>query len=320
MSQEPNPGLNPEPNAETNPGQILREHLFDGQLFQLPPPEEGIPGFLPQWFNGQLPALIYPPLNQMGLQEGDNFNLEVTPFHIYYGALRELAETADAERADELKQLALELNPNAALEACELARRQIERALLHFELAQELDESVPGIDQTVELCQAALESAPGGDGASPEVAEPNEDQVIFQQAQAALNEDPSQAIEILQPLADKYPDSGEVFFIMGVAHRRGGDLPEAERCLRRAGRLLPSEPFVWWELAQTCNAASQWRAAEEAIRKSLEIDPENPLYLVELGRALLGLKDREGAEDAIRKAHEIVPDDPAVQEAMALLG
>ena len=312
MSEEPNPGA--------NPGQILREHLFDGQLFQLPPPDEGVPGFLPAWFTGQLPALIYPPLSEMGLQEGENFNLEVTPFHIYYGALRELAETADAERSAELKQLALELNPHAALEACELARRQIERALLHFELAQELDDSIPGIDHTVDLCQAALDHSPGGTGASPEPAEPNEDQTIFQQAQAALNENPSQAIEILQPLADKYPDSGEVFFIMGVAHRRGGDLPEAERCLRRAGRLLPGEPFVWWELAQTCNAASQWRAAEEAIRKSLEIDPENPLYLVELGRALLGLKDREGAEDAIRKAEEIAGDDPTVQEAVKLLG
>ncbi|MCC2671090.1 MAG: hypothetical protein K0Q72_3561 [Armatimonadetes bacterium] len=313
MSQEPNPG--------PNPGQILREHLFDGQLFQLPPPEEGIPGFLPQWFNGQLPALIYPPLSDLGLQEGDNFNLEVTPFHIYYGALRELAETADSARSDELKRLALELNPNAGLEACELARRQIERALLHFELAQELDESMPGIDETVELCQAALEASPGG--ANPigggEVEEPSEDQGVFQAAQAMLNDDPAGTIEILQPLADKYPDSGEVFFIMGVAHRRSGDLPEAERCLRRAGRLLPSEPFVWWELSQACNAAGQSRAAEEAIRKALEIDPENPLYLVELGRALLGLNNREDAEDAIRKAQELVPDDPTVQEAVRLL-
>lgn len=315
MSQEANP--------EPNPGQILREHLFDGQLLQLPAPEEGIPGFLPAWFRGELPALVYPPLNTLGLEEGANVNLEVTPYHIYYGTLRELAETAGGtERSEVLKRLALELNPNAAMEACELARRQIERALLHFELAQELDDSIPGIDQTVDLCQAALDLSPGNNGGAPAGVEPeapNEDQYTFQQAQAALNENPEQAVTLLTPMAEKYPDSGEVFFILGAALRRVEDYPEAERCLRRAARLLPSEPFIWWELAQSCGEAGQWRAAEEASRKALELDPENPLYLVELGRALLNLGDRDGADDAIRKAQEIVPDEPVVQEAVRQL-
>jgi tetratricopeptide (TPR) repeat protein len=315
MSEEANPGQ--------NPGQMLREHLFDGQLLQLPAPEEGIPGFLPDWFRGELPALVYPPLNTLGLQEGENVNLEVTPYHIYYGTLRELAETAGGtERSETLKRLALELNPNAAMEACELARRQIERALLHFELAQELDESIPGIDQTVDLCQAALDLSPGGPGGAPAGVEdgaPNEDQATFQQAQAALNDDPAETVALLTPMAEKYPDSGEVFFILGAAQRRVEDFPEAERCLRRAARLLPGEPFIWWELAQTCGEAGLWRAAEEASRKALELDSENPLYLVELGRALLNLGDRDGAEDAIRKAQEIVPDEPAVQEAVRQL-
>lgn len=309
-------------SEEVNPGQILREHLFDGQLLQLPAPEEGVPGFLPEWFSGPLPALVYPPLDALGVKEGENVNLEVTPYHIYYGTLRELAETAaGTERSEHLRRLALELNPNAAMEACELARRQVERALLHFELAQELDGSIPGIDETVDLCQSALDASPGGEGAAPpEVQAGNEDQAAFQQAQAALAENPAETISLLEPLAQRYPESGEVFFILGSAYRRVSDHAEAERCLRRAARLLPSEPFIWWELAQACGEAGQWRASEEASRKALEIDPENPLYLVELGKALLKQNDREGGEEAIRKAEALVPDDPAVQEAVRLLG
>ncbi|MGV3719612.1 MAG: tetratricopeptide repeat protein [Actinomycetota bacterium] len=309
-------------SEEVNPGQILREHLFDGQLLQLPAPEEGVPGFLPQWFQGPLPTLVFPPLDALGVQEGENVNLEVTPYHIYYGTLRELAETAGGtERFDMLQRLALELNPNAGLEVCELARRHVERALLHYELAQELDSSAPGIDQTVEYCQAALDTAPGGDGSSsPGMEEPNEDQSAFQQAQALLHEDPAQSVTLLTPLSQSYPDSGEVFFILGSAHRRTGDHPEAERCLRRAARLLPTEPFIWWELAQACGDAGQWRAAEEASRKALELDPENPLYLVELGKALLNLGNREDATEAIRKAESLAGDDPSIQEAVALLG
>lgn len=307
-------------SQEVNPGQILREHLFEGQLLQLPAPEEGVPGFLPDWFTGSLPVLVYPPLSALGVKEGENVNLEVTPYHIYYGALRELAEIAGGdERSEHLRRLVLELNPNAALEACELARRQVERALLHFELAQELDDSIPGINETVDLCQSALEASPGGEPApvAPEGA--NEDQIIFQQAQAALAENPAHTIELLEPLAERYPDSGEVFFILGSAYRRTGDQADSERCLRRAARLLPGEPFIWWELAQACAAGGQWRAAEDASRKALEIDPENPLYLVELGKALLQQNNREEAEETIRKAQGLVPDDPAVQEAVRLL-
>ena len=87
----------PEP-TESNPGNLLREHLFYGDLLQLPAPEEGIPGFLPDWYKGELPVLVYPRLQDRGVQQGDNVNLEVTPFHIYYGALRELADLRAGSR------------------------------------------------------------------------------------------------------------------------------------------------------------------------------------------------------------------------------
>lgn len=311
-----------EPQApQPNPGAILREHLFDGDLLQLPQPEEGIPGFLPDWYEGTLPVLVYPRLQDQGVQQGDNVNLEVTPFHIYYGALRELAETADEERAEVLKQLTSGWNANAALEVRQLARKHIEKALLHCELAQELDAEVEGIDQAAEIVQTALDFLPdeegvvGGDGQG----EMSPEQEDFQEAQRIMNEDPQRAIELVQPLADAYPDTGELWFILGAAHRRAQDYEEAERCLRRAGRLAPQEPFVWWELSRTSFEAGRLKEGEDAIRKALELDAQNPIYLADLAKLLAAQGDTDGAEEAIQQAEELVPDDPEIQEARRLV-
>jgi len=304
-------------NTPGSPGDLLREHLFDGDVLQLPAPEEGIPGFLPDWFTGPLPVLVYPPLRAQGVEDGDNVNLEVTPFHIYYGALRELAETADEARSAVLRQLLLQWNTRAPAEVAGLARRHIERALLHAELAQDLGHDDPALATAADLAQQALEHLPEEAGAA--LGEPSDAQRAFQEAQQVLNSNPARAVELARPLAAAHPEAGEVWFILGAACRRTGDLAEAERCLRRAARLAPAEPFIWWELCRTLLAQDQPRPAEEAIRKALEVDPENPLYLADLGRALLGRGDREGAAEALGRAKDLAPDDPEVAEAAALL-
>ncbi|HEU4753263.1 MAG TPA: tetratricopeptide repeat protein, partial [Armatimonadota bacterium] len=276
---------------EVDEGQLLREHLFAGDLLHLPPPEEGIPGFLPEWYAGELPALVYPPLGERGFEPGENINLQVSHYNIYYGALRELAETADADRGEVLRKLVLEWNPQAALEVCELARLQIERdvesAMLHYELAMELDDSLYEAAQDAGMCQYALSNMdqegreehlenaeelfrraielrpeaglswwslarvlfdrgdPQGseivlrqfladhpEGAERDLVENalqtgfqegsiSDEQSMFQQAQAlAFGGNPQQAIELLQPLADSYPDVGEIWFVLGAAYRR----------------------------------------------------------------------------------------------------
>lgn len=311
-----------QPQAQApNPGSLLRDHLFDGDLLQLPVPEEGIPGFLPEWYQGELPVLVYPKLQDQGVQQGDNVNLEVSPYHIYYGALRELAETADQDRAEVLRQLTTGWNPNAALEVRQLARKHIEKALLHCELAQELDEMVEGVEQAAEIVQTALdflpdeEAAPGMEGGG----ELTPEQSDFQEAQRIMNEDPQRAIELVSPLAEAYPDTGELWFILGAAHRRAQDYAEAERCLRRAARLAPQEPFVWWELSRTSYEGGRYKDADDSIRKALELDPQNPIYLADLAKALAAQGDTDGAEEALQQAEELVPDDPEIQEARRLV-
>lgn len=398
MSQEPEP---------TDPGQQLRQHLFAGDLLELPPPEEA-PEFIPKWFTGPLPVLVYPPLQEQGVSDGDTINLEVTPYHLYYGALREFAESGDEERCELLRQLVLEWNPNAALEVSRLGRENagedVETALLHYELAQELDPELYEAFQNGGMCHYALATAGEEDptdaleaaeqmfrqaielrpesglswwslayvfhaAGTPQKAEeclrqflihypqaserelaegtlqhgfpsldlgeqlpffldiaaqdsvnPSQEQQIFAEAQAlAFGEDPARAVELLQPLAQAYPDTGEIWFLLGAALRRSGNASEGETALRRAAQLAEREPFVWWELAQLYVDRESWSAAEGAIRKSIELDPENPIYLTLLGRSLLRQGDREGARQALEQAQEVYPDDPELQEALAEL-
>ncbi len=385
-----------EANPDAGEGAIIRVHLFDADLLQLPTPE-GMPDIMPVWFTGELPVLVYPPLAERGLKEGEPFNLEVSPYHIYYGALRELAETADAERGAALKRLVLEWNPNSALEVTELARLRlqddVETALLHYELAQEIDENLYEALQDGGMCQYALSAVPGQDreerleeaealfrratelrpdaglswwslarllhdrgdvngagrvlqeflGAHPEgegreivehallhgfeevgaeggedAQQAEEDRQLFQQAQAlAFGGEPARAAELSRPLAERHPESAEVWFVLGAAARRTGDLSEAERCLRRAARLAPQEPFVWFELAGSYMEEQDWPHAEDAIRKALEIDPQNAGFLCDLGRILLARGDRYGAEEAVEQARELVGGDPQVAELLA---
>jgi tetratricopeptide (TPR) repeat protein len=376
-------------------GQLLRERLFEGDLLELPYPEGGIPGFLPEWYDGPLPALVYPPLAERGVKDGENIDLQISHVNIYYGALRALAETAETERAEELKRLVLGWNETAAAEVCQLGRMQVERdvetAILHYELAMELDPAMYEAVQDAGMCEYALAQAVpddreerietarslferavelrpeaglswwslarahfdlgegaeaeallrrfleehpegeqremvqdalrhGFESASAEADAQDDARQTFAEAQAlAFGDDPARAVELLQPLAEAYPDSGEVWFTMGAAYRRSGPAAEAERCLRRAARLAPAEPFVWWELARACMDTGGWRPAEEAIRKALELDPENAIYHADLSRILLGLGDREGARDAIDRAQELAPDDPEVVRAVGML-
>lgn len=375
--------------------QILRENLFTGDLLQLPRPEEGMAGFLPEWFDGSLPALIFPPIDARSLPGSGQVDLQITPYHLFYGALRELAETADSDRSAVLRRLVLEWHPQAALEVCELARlhveQDVETALLHYELALELDETLYEAVQDAGMCEFArssqdedeqderleaaedlfrralelnpqaglsawslarslneqgrgaeaqlclrrfLEEQPAGEQRelveaallhgfeAAEADEADDDhQELFVRAQAlAFGDAPAEAVSLLQPLADAYPESGELWFVLGAAHRRSGNTDEAERCLRRAARLAPGEPFVWWELSRACMDAAQWPAAEDAIRKSLEMDPENAIYFADLARIRLARGDRSGAEESIAAAQNLAPDDPSVQEAAAALG
>jgi Flp pilus assembly protein TadD len=182
-------------------------------------------------------------------------------------------------------------------------------------LAQFLEQQPDGEHR--ELVEAALQ----GDLTTEADATDPVHQAAFVEAQGlAWGENPARAVELLAPMAEAYPDSPQVWFVLGAAHRRAGNLDEAERCLRRTVLRAAEEPFAWWELAQTYLGQRLWKQAEQAARKALELDPENPAYLLNLGQALIGLDDREAAREVLEEANSLVPDDPEISKALEQAG
>ncbi len=89
---------------------------------------------------------------------------------------------------------------------------------------------------------------------------------------------------------------------LGWALRQSGDLPGAERALRRAIKLNPNMPQARSNLAVVL--ADQKRPAEAVAeaRQAVTLDPEQPVYHVVLGNALLGQGDAGAAIEEYRKA------------------
>lgn len=337
---------NPE---EANDGQILREHLFDGDLLQLPKPDEGIPGFLPEWFTGTLPVLVYPPMSERGVEDGDTVNLEVTPYHLYYGALRELAESADPERSDMLKQTLMAWNADAAREVTTLAREQIqtdvETALLHYELAMELDDEMYEAFQDGGMCEFALATL------SPEERDErlgNADEyfrrAIELQPESGLSwwslarvldaqGAPEESEEALRQFLREYPEGNEREMVedalvngfdsemlAGGEEYEGEDgeveIPEgavdlsndpaqAVELLAPLAEQNPDDPRIWFTLGSAYRALEQGDEAERCLRRAARLAPEEPFVWLELSRACADLEQWRAAEEAIRKAIEL---------------
>jgi tetratricopeptide (TPR) repeat protein len=332
---------------EVGDGQLLREHLFDGDLLQLPRPDEGIPGFLPEWFTGTLPVLVYPPMSERGVQDGDTVNLEVTPYHLYYGALRELAETADAERSEMLHRTILFWNAEAAREVTQLAREQIqvdvETALLHYELAMELDDELYEAYQDGGMCEFALATL------APEDREErlgNADEyfrrAIELQPESGLSwwslarvlneqEAPDDAQAVLQQFLSEYPEGNEREMVedalvngfdsemMAGGEMDGDDaleLPDgavdlsddpaqAVEVLAPLAEQNPDDPRIWFTLGSAYRALEQGDEAERCLRRAARLAPEEPFIWLELSRACADLEQWRAAEEAIRKAIEL---------------
>lgn len=372
----------------------LRMRIFSAQLIEVPLPEEAFPGLLPASYRAPVPLLIWPPAEEQGT-ETQGVDLEITPYNIYFGALRARAQTAEPARAAELSSLILHMNKDAARELCELGRgftsSDLATAIMHYELALELEpelyeacqdagmchlmlaelaphQAEDHLDAAEELILRGLELEPDAalahwslarlrwlqgdtegsrsilesylqqnpEAAGREMVEEalergfenytglapeDEEELDFERAQQlTFGGNPAAALDLLRPLAERHTESAEIWFIYGAALRRAGDPEESERCLRRAARLAPAEPFVQWELALTCEALQQYPAAEMALCRALEMDPANAQYLCDLSRIRLALNDAEGAREAALQAYELAPDDTAVQETMAAAG
>lgn len=150
--------------------------------------------------------------------------------------------------------------------------------------------------------------------------------------QARTPEEYRQARKALLSLAEA--GSGDAFFYgqIGILDAQFGDLPEAERNLKRAVALNPNYPEALYNLAMTYRRLGRPRESEQmmkrfqrieqlyrrvvGLRKRLSLRPKDLVLNLELGRALEAQGQLREAAQQFRQLLRLSPGHP---EAMASL-
>jgi tetratricopeptide (TPR) repeat protein len=331
----------------------LRERLFEGELLTLPRPEDEQAGFLPEWFKGEVPALVYPPLADRGVAVGDSVNLEINPFHIYYGALRELAETADTGRADELRRLIFAWHEHAVQEVLELAyfhmNRDLETALHHFELIMELDPECYEAVQDAGTCHHALGTTrPEERDDRREQAEeyfrraiemrPSSGISWWSLARVVHEADPAEASRLLYEFLREYPQGThremveqalqdglqreaamehQAVFSEAESLLAAGNIDRAIHLLTPLANVYSDSERIWLDLGMAYGRRGDPDEAERCLRRAARLAPTEPFIWLELARAYQKQERWRHAEDAATRGLE---HDPENIDLLCLLG
>jgi tetratricopeptide (TPR) repeat protein len=118
---------------------------------------------------------------------------------------------------------------------------------------------------------------------------------------------PAAAIDVLHPLARRWPDAPMPQLQLGLALREAGDEAAAASSIRRAVDVRPDFADAWLALADLLAATSDSRAADEAFRSYARCSEQVPL-LARAARALQDERTRE-AESLLRTRLRTQPND-----------
>jgi len=80
-------------------------------------------------------------------------------------------------------------------------------------------------------------------------------------------------VEALEKARELQPEDPRTLIALGAGYRMLGKFVESRENITRYTELKPEDPFGFFNLAQTCNAAGDKDAEMAALTKTLEIDP-----------------------------------------------
>ena len=107
-------------------------------------------------------------------------------------------------------------------------------------------------------------------------------------------------------LVERYPDSGYIWKVLGVAIQMQGK--EALPALQKAAALLPGDAEAYSNLGAALKDLGQLDAAVASYRRALEIHPDYAGAHNNLGNLLKDLGELDDAAECFRMALKISPD------------
>jgi tetratricopeptide (TPR) repeat protein len=143
--------------------------------------------------------------------------------------------------------------------------------------------------------------------------------VALAHAQKLLATDPALAAEQATEILKSVPGQPVAQLLLGVARRRGGDLPASLAVLEALARAQPGWFPAHYELGLTQGAARRGDEAVASLRRALELKPDLGDAWRELADHLNALGDPEGADAAYAQHLKFASRDPRLLEAGAAL-
>lgn len=134
-----------------------------------------------------------------------------------------------------------------------------------------------------------------------------------------LNEDPALAAAQAEEILAAVPGHPAGTLLLGVARRKGGQIPAALAVLEPLVQAHPHWPAAHYELGQTLGIAGRGDEAVRELRRAVELKPELPDAWRALGDHLMAIGDAEGADAAYACHIRFSTRDPRLLEPAAAL-
>jgi arylsulfatase A-like enzyme/tetratricopeptide (TPR) repeat protein len=207
-------------------------------------------------------------------------------FHLGKVALAQ----GQVDRAIEILEGALELNPSYSLSFVELARA--------YEAAGE-------VERAADLLREAMRAYP--------------DVFTFPLELGGLLERQQrnrEALEAYRAARRLLPENTRVLSRMAFLSLAEGEPEVALELLETAADMAPEDPLVWGNLGTVLGGLGRLGEAEEAFRRGLDLAPDQARLHFNLGLVLMRQNRPEEAAEALRRTLEI---DPGFEDARTLL-
>lgn len=114
--------------------------------------------------------------------------------------------------------------------------------------------------------------------------------------------------QLLLPLANQYPEDGNIWLLLGLSHEFRTSHDVAYHCYKKSLDLAPNNPDTWLYLGRLLFEQNFPQASELAILKSLEIRPNFAEAYKILSAVRLDLGDAKGGMEACDAVLALQPD------------
>jgi protein O-GlcNAc transferase len=129
----------------------------------------------------------------------------------------------------------------------------------------------------------------------------------------------AEALPALQKAAKRAPNDPQFLENLALCQRQLGDLPGAERSLRRSLELRPRAVEALNALASVLRSMGRPDEAEAMLRRALALAPQSAVLHVNLANALVDAGRAAEAEASFRQATALDPRDPTPLANLAIL-